>query len=82
MISGYAYILDGGAVSWASKKQELVTLLIMEAEYVAATHAAKEGIWLCRLVEEVFCLLTHPTSLYLDSQSVIMLTKDGSYHTH
>ena len=22
-ISGYAYILDGGAVSWASKKQEI-----------------------------------------------------------
>ena len=45
-ISGYTYILDGGAVSWASKKQELVTLSTMEAKYVAATHAAKEGIWL------------------------------------
>ena len=49
-ISGYAYILDGGAVSWASKKQELVTLSTTEAEYVAATHAAKEGIWLRRLL--------------------------------
>jgi len=46
-ISGYAHILDGGAVSWASKKQELVTLSTTEAKYVAATHAAKEGIWLC-----------------------------------
>jgi len=45
-ISGYAYILDGGAVSWVSKKQELVTLSTMEAEYVAAMHIAKEGIWL------------------------------------
>ncbi|KIM65440.1 hypothetical protein SCLCIDRAFT_112814 [Scleroderma citrinum Foug A] len=44
-ISGYAYILDGGAVSWMSKKQELVTLITLstaEAEYVAATHAVKE----------------------------------------
>ena len=79
-ISGYAYILDGGAVSWASKKQELVTLSTTEAEYVAATHAAKEGIWLCRLVKEIFCPLTHPTPLHLDSQSAIVLTKDGSYH--
>ena len=47
VISGYAYIFDGGAVSWVSKKQELVTLSTMEAEYIAATHAAKEGIWLC-----------------------------------
>ena len=79
-ISGYAYILDGGAVSWASKKQELVTLSTTEAEYVAATHAAKEGIWLCRLVREVFCPLAHPTPLHSDSQSAITLTKDSSFH--
>ena len=79
-ISGYAYILDGGAVSWASKKQELVTLSTTEAEYVAATHAAKEGIWLRRLVTEVFRPLMHLTPLHLDSQSAIVLTKDGSYH--
>jgi len=82
VISGYAYILDGGAVSWASKKQELVTLSTTEAEYVAATHAAKEGIWLRWLVEEVFCPLVHPTPLHSDSQSAIALTKDGSYHAH
>ena len=79
-ISGYAYILDRGAVSWVSKKQELVTLLTTEAKYVAATHTAKEGIWLCLLVEEVFHPLAHPTPLHLDSQSAIALTKDSSYH--
>jgi hypothetical protein len=45
-ISGYAFLIDGGAVSWSSRKQELVTLSTAEAEYVAATHAAKECIWL------------------------------------
>ncbi len=39
-ISGYAFLIYGGAVSWYSRKQEL------EAEYIAATHAAKEAIWL------------------------------------
>jgi hypothetical protein len=42
-ISRYAFLLDGGAVSWSSKKQELVTLSTTEAEYVATTHAAKEA---------------------------------------
>ena len=79
-ITGYAYILDGGAISWASKKQELVTLSTTEAEYVAATHAAKEGVWLCRLIGEVFHPLLHPTPLYSDNQSTIALTKDGSFH--
>lgn len=35
-IWGYVFMMDGGAVLWSSKKQEIVTLLITEAEYVAA----------------------------------------------
>jgi reverse transcriptase-like protein len=45
-ISGYAFLIDGGAISWYSCKQELVTLSTAEAKYVAATHVAKEAIWL------------------------------------
>ena len=41
----HAFLIDGGVVSWSSKKQELVTLSTAEAEYVATTHAAKEAIW-------------------------------------
>ena len=79
-ISGYAFLIDGGAISWGSRKQELVTLSTTEAEYVAATHAAKEIIWLCRLLGELFGPLTNPTLLYSDNQSAIALTKDGNYH--
>ena len=45
-ISCYVFMVDGGEVSWSSKKQELVTLSTMEAKYVSQTHAAKEAIWL------------------------------------
>ena len=45
-ITGYAFLIDRGAVSWSSKKQEIVTLSTTESEYVAITHAAKEAIWL------------------------------------
>jgi hypothetical protein len=78
-ISGYAMLIDRGAVSWSSKKQELMTLSTTESEYVTATHAAKEVIWLRRFIGEVFRPLTHPTSIYSDSQTAIALTKDGSY---
>jgi hypothetical protein len=43
-ISGYIILIDGGAVSWSSKKQELVTLSTTKSEYIATTHAAKELI--------------------------------------
>jgi hypothetical protein len=79
-ISGYVFMVDGGAVSWSSKKQELVTLSTTEAEYVAATHAAKEAIWLRRLLTELFESIDTPTTLFSDSKSAIALAQDGHYH--
>ena len=79
-ISGYVFMVDGGAVSWSSKKQELVTLSTTEAEYVAQTHAAKEAVWLRRLLTELFGPLEGPTTLFSDSKSAIALAQDGHYH--
>jgi hypothetical protein len=47
--SGYVFNLFGGAISWMSKRQAIVALSTSEAEYMAATHASKEAIWLQRL---------------------------------
>jgi hypothetical protein len=64
-ISSYAFLLDGGAVSWFSRKQEIVTLSTTEAEYVAATHAAKEAIWLKRPVGKIFHPLDRPSPFFV-----------------
>src|SRR5271156_6102933 len=53
-ISGYVFLVDGGTVSRSSKKQELVMLSTMEAEYITATHATKEAMWLCHLIGEIW----------------------------
>ena len=79
-ISGYVFMVDGGAVSWSSKKQELVTLSTTEAEYVAQTHAAKEAVWLRRLLTELFGPMEGLTTLFSDSKSAIALAQDGHYH--
>jgi len=44
--SGYVFKLFGGVVSWMSKKQFVVALSTTEAEYMVATHARKEAVWL------------------------------------
>ena len=81
-ISGYAFILDGGAISWSSKKQELVTLSTTEAEYVAMTYAAKEAAWLRQLISELFRPLEYPITLHGDNQSAIALAHSdiGQFH--
>ncbi|GJX04449.1 putative RNA-directed DNA polymerase [Tanacetum coccineum] len=46
--SGYLMTFAGGAVSWQSRLQKCVALSTTEAEYVAATEACKELLWLKR----------------------------------
>ena len=79
-ISGFAFLIDRGAISWASRKQELVTLSTAEAEYVAATHAAKECIWLRKLSIPLFGSHSTPTTLYCDNQAALHLATDDNYH--
>ena len=79
-ITGYAFLIDGGAISWSSKKQEIVSLSTTESEYVAATHGMKEALWLRNLLAEVFEPLTDATTLFSDNQSAIALTRDHQFH--
>ena len=79
-ISGYAFLIDGGAVSWSSKRQEIVSLSTTKSEYVAATHGGKEALWLRSLISEVFSNITSPTTLFSDNQAAIALTRDNQYH--
>ena len=78
-ISGYAFLIDRGAISWSSKQQSIVTLSTTEAEYIAATHAAKEAIWLREFISKVYHP-QNPMSLHSDSQSAIALAQNEQFH--
>ena len=80
-ITGYAFLIDGGAVSWSFKHQEIVSLSTTKSEYVAATHGMKEALWLRSLLSEVFDPIKPPTTLFSDNQSAIALTHDHQYHS-
>jgi len=53
--------MDGGAVSWGSKKQMSVSLLTVEAEFIAASTAVKEILWHRALFNSLGMALTNPT---------------------
>ncbi len=40
------FSFGSGVVNWSSKKQPTVTLLSMEAEYICASIATCEVVWL------------------------------------
>jgi hypothetical protein len=81
-ISGFTYFVGLGTVSWSAKKQPIITLSSTEAEYVALTHAAKDIIWIHKILNEFSFLhsLSLPTILYCDNQGAIRLSKDATFH--
>ena len=50
---GTFFVLNGAAVSWRSSKQNVVAASTLEAEYMAASEAAREGIWLKEFTTEL-----------------------------
>ncbi|KAI1005464.1 hypothetical protein K3495_g2750 [Podosphaera aphanis] len=52
-VSGYVVMLGGGPVCWQSKQQKSVSTSIAEAEYVALSEAAKQAVWVNRLLGEL-----------------------------
>ena len=79
-ISGYAFIINGGAVSWSAKRQEIISLSTTESEYITATYAAKEALWLRQLISQLFGTTLDATTLFCDNQSAIALSKEHQFH--
>ena len=79
-VSGFVFMLAGGAVSWSSKKQSSVALSSMESEYIALLHALKEQIWIHRLLKELGYDVTNQNTIYTDSHSAIALANNPEHH--
>ena len=81
-ITGYAFTLGGGAISWCSKKQQCVSLCTMESEYVACTTAVQEAIWLRRFLQ-IFSITAHldeAVVIHCDSTIAIVYARDPKYY--
>jgi hypothetical protein len=73
--SGLIFIKNGAALSWKSRKQKIVSLSSMEAEYIALTDAVKEGMWLKKFEME-FDQEKTILQVYEDNQSAIKTAKN------
>lgn len=67
-------------VSWCSKKQAVVALSSTKVEYVAATMAAHECIWLKILIGEMLHKVDYAVQLRCDNESAIKLASNPIFH--
>ncbi|KAL1204447.1 Retrovirus-related Pol polyprotein from transposon TNT 1-94 [Cardamine amara subsp. amara] len=71
--SGYIFCLNGGAISWKCSKQSTVADSTTEAEYIAASEAAKEAVWIKKFMSELGVIpsVSEPVALNCDNNGAI-----------
>jgi hypothetical protein len=78
--SGYIFLHLGGAISWGSKRQSCTVISTTEAEYVAASNATQEAIWIQRLLSQIGQLPHSLVRILCDNQSAIGLVHNPAHH--
>ena len=74
------FYINGNLISWASQKQRVVALSSCEAEYMAATTAACQSIWLRGLLTELSGQNIGAVTLCVGNRSAIELMKNPVLH--
>lgn len=77
--SGYAFVKNGAALTWSSRKQPIVALSSMEAELIALNSAAKESLWLAKLKSDLG-EVAGAILIYQDNQGTIRFAHDGTHN--
>ena len=80
-IGGFVFDVAGSKVAWSSKKQPTVALSTVESEYMAASNATKEAIWLRVLLEEMGFKQISATTIHVDNQGCIALAHNPVNHS-
>ncbi|KAK9032006.1 hypothetical protein V6N11_056291 [Hibiscus sabdariffa] len=80
--SGFVFCLNGGAVSWKSSKQDTVADSTTEAEYIAASEAAKEAVWIKKFITELGVIpsIADDVYLYCDNNGAFAQAKEPRSH--
>jgi transposase InsO family protein len=72
--SGHLFMLNGGTVSWACRKQNCVALSSTEAEYIALSEASQEAVWLKGICSDFNINMSKAIVIQADNQSCIKMT--------
>ncbi|KAK8914629.1 hypothetical protein KSP39_PZI023850 [Platanthera zijinensis] len=78
--SGHIFFLNNMPISWSSRKQKTVALSSTEAEYVSLTEAAREGVWIKRMLEKIETTTEVKLKIKIDNTSAIALAYNPIFH--
>ena len=76
------FVLNGGAVSWCSSKQSVVAGSTCEAECIAASEAAREGVWMKEFISDLGVIPSAPgpMKIFCNNTGEITLAMESKFH--
>ncbi|KAJ0735426.1 putative RNA-directed DNA polymerase [Helianthus annuus] len=78
--TGHVFYFGSSPITWCSQKQSTVALSSCEAEYMAASAAACQAVWLKELIGELLDKKIQAAVLRVDNISAIALTRNPVFH--
>ncbi|GJZ13370.1 retrotransposon protein, putative, ty1-copia subclass [Tanacetum coccineum] len=76
--TGYVFILNGGAIDRKSTKQSIFATSSSEAEYIAASDASKEAVWVRKFIAGLGVVPTieEPIKMHCDNTRAITIANE------
>jgi hypothetical protein len=76
--TGYVFVINGGAVDWKSKKQTTIAMSVTEAEYIAASEAAMEAVWIRKFISGLGIMpsIELPINMYCDNSAAVTFANE------
>nr|GEV25883.1 ribonuclease H-like domain, reverse transcriptase, RNA-dependent DNA polymerase [Tanacetum cinerariifolium] len=78
--TGIVFYFRESPITWCTQKQPMVALSSCESEFMAATGAACQALWLKRLLSEITCWEEERITLKVDNISAIALVRNPIFH--
>ncbi|VVT49825.1 uncharacterized protein SAPINGB_P002462 [Magnusiomyces paraingens] len=78
--TGYVFILSGGPITWACRKQVSPASSSVESEYMSLSDASKECFWINQLLSLCKIPVPLPVTMFEDNQGCIALAQNPVFH--
>ncbi|GJX78127.1 ribonuclease H-like domain, reverse transcriptase, RNA-dependent DNA polymerase [Tanacetum coccineum] len=78
--TGIIFYYGESPISWSTQKQATVALSSCESEFIAATAAATQALWLKRLLSKLTHSEEEKVTIRVDNKSAIALMKNPVFH--
>ena len=77
---GYCFTIGSGVICWSSRKQSSVAQSTVEAEYMVASTAVNQALWLRKIMKDLKLNQEAATVVLCDNKFAVAMVKNPVFH--